>query len=152
MLLYRGDKLQVSLLALVEHFRQTARALTDCCTWPHTIPEISRRHRAVAKFHQWRQAAAPKAPPISPPPLFFCKDDDSLKSMCGHPFFFLPLSSCNDMMNDVVSPSRRSTHKSSNIRFKHSPTVMEAIFPLILPYCGSSVPLILCLLFISDET
>lgn len=62
MLLYRGDKLQVSIVALGEHFKadcQLVQALSDCCTWPCTIHQISCNHQQSMHFtnegkHNWR--------------------------------------------------------------------------------------------------
>lgn len=61
---------------------------------------------AAAALHQWRRVHAPKVPPFG----VFVQWWWLCAVYVQQQFFFLPISLCNEMMNDVVSPNRRATH------------------------------------------
>lgn len=113
MIFYRGDKLQVSLVALGERFRAACQlAEWEPGLWLTAAPDRAQSSRS-ADVTGSRSSLPMKTGVCSECPAhlaFSSNDDDSLESMANHPFFFLPISLFNEMMNDVVSPSRTATH------------------------------------------
>ena len=106
-----------------------ARALTDCCTWPCTIPEISRRHQKPRPSANEEDCTLRMSLPLGA----LIQSWWLSESMSNHPFFFLAISLFNEMMNDVVSPSRTATHTN----------LLPGIYALAGSYVGH-FSLILC--------
>lgn len=112
MLFYRGDKLQVSLVALGERFR-AARQFTEWEPelWLTAAPDCVQSPRSAALTN--RHCSPPMDLNMcSECPTHFApssNDDYSLEGRFNHPFFILLIILCNEMMNDVVSPSRMAT-------------------------------------------
>lgn len=110
MLFYRGDKLQVSFVALGERF--TAAFQLDEWEpefWLTAAPDRAQslRSAAVTSSLPMKMSVCPECPTHS---AFSGNDDESLENMFNLPFFFLPISLFSDVMTDVESPSRTATH------------------------------------------
>lgn len=112
MLFYRGDKLQVSFVALGERFRAAFQHDEwKPEPWLTAAPDRAQslRSAAITSSLPMKMSVRSECPTHS---ALSCNDDESLENMSNLPFFFLPISLFSEMMNDAVSPSRTATHTS----------------------------------------
>lgn len=139
MLFYRGDKLQVSFVALGERFRATFQ-LADWKPelWLTAAPDRAQslRSAAVTSSLPMKMSVCPECPTHS---ALSWNDDESLENMFNLPFFFLPISLFSDMMNDVVSPSRTATHTSLLPGIYRVTGTCVDHFSLIMSFCLSTL-------------
>lgn len=148
MLFYRGDKLQVSLVALGERFRAACQlAEWEPGLWLTAAPDRAQSQRSTAVTSS-RSSLPMKMSVFSERPThlaFSSNDDDSPETVSNHPFFFLPISLFNEMMNDVVSPSRMATHTKLLPGIYTFTSTCVGHFSLISYCCLSTVFLSICI-------
>ncbi len=148
LLFYRGDKLQVSLVALGGSFR-AARQLAEWepGLWLTAAPDRAQspRSAAVASSRSTRPMTMSVRSLCPTHSAFSSNDDDSVESMSNQPFFFPPVSLLNEMMNDVVSPSRMATHTNLLPGIYTFAGSYVGHFSLILCCCLSAVFLSVCI-------
>lgn len=112
MLFYRGDKLQVSLVALGESFRARCQLSEwEPELWLTAAPDAAQSPRSAAVTSRRDTSPMKKNEAYNVPPTPHLIQWWWLWRKWVQPAVFFPsVSSFNEMMNDVLSPSRMATH------------------------------------------